>query len=225
MKNLNLFLAIIKPVKMGNHFSKKRQPKRETVMETLITQMVQEVQHEEVAVESKELQTECCLEDKSLQTTFPPLVQKEVVETCIVSITLPNYVYTYEGLLNDAPHKKHGMSAEQWAGKADAALVNQRKNCEWVKKNTATRDHLVQLHINSRQNSPETIPVHWYKNPPPGLPCNPNCTILGPLPAWVYAAGNGRHQPRKCLPHCYYKYTNELQAHYKTCTTCKDPVV
>lgn len=210
---------------MGLKFSKQK-PKRDTVLETLIVQMVQGVQEAqavqtEILTDSKELQTESTVEHKEIQTSFPP------IETCVICITKPNYTYSYEGLLKDAPHMKRSLTAEQWATQAEAALEKQRKGCSWVKNHTMMRDRFVQLYLDSTRNSgPQVVHNSWKAIP--AIPCRSECIGNPPLPSWVYASGNVPYRERRinmCAPYCYYKYTNELQAHYKTCTTCKDPVL
>jgi hypothetical protein len=211
---------------MGLKFSKQK-PKRDTVLETLITQIVQEVQEvqavqtDSVMTDTKKLQTEYAVQDKELQTTFPP------VEICVICITKPNYTYSYEGLLKDAPHMKRSLTAEQWATQAEAALEKQRKGCSWVKHHTMMQDRGVQLHMdNTRNSGPQVVHNSWKAIPT--IPCGPTCIGNTPLPDWAYRSGNVPYRQRNiqtCARYCYYKYTNELEAHYKTCTTCKDPVL
>jgi hypothetical protein len=198
-------------MRMGLRLS-KRIREREVLLPTLNTK--------ETTVDTKGLQTECNLENKDSQTTFPPDIQKEVVKEASISIALPNYTYVYEGLLKDAPHTQCGLSAQQWASQAEAKLLEQRKGCSWVKNHTMMRDRWVDQHVAQRFNSPpETISFSW-KTPPEMPPCGPGCSHGDPFRFRV------RNPPRRyCLPHCYYKYKGELEAHYQSCTTCKEPII
>ena len=148
------------------------------------------------------------------------IIIAEPIELCTINIILPEYAYTYSGLLKDAPHIINKMTDMQWAKHMELHYSKRKNTCKWVINRKKSRESHIQIYINSTSNCISS-PVHgspvqaihaWTQPQIPGCGskiCSNKSNNSDP-----------RWQQPVCPPICYYKYISDVEEHYKTCLHC-----
>jgi len=130
----------------------------------------------------------------------------EPVIHSIVHIVLPNFVYKWNGPVEDSPHKKNNMSEMEWATHMENTLIAKRKSCSWVKSNNS---EIIII--------PPKIPS--CRQPSMGTRCPGDA-----IPKFALQGGrpieNGRIDINRCRQDCYYKNKIEIEKHNTTCKIC-----
>jgi len=129
-----------------------------------------------------------------------------------IHIVLPNYTYSWEGDLAQAPHTVHKMTDLEWATHMENTLLRQRKSCPWVIEHEKSRETHIQNYKNSRSGTTYSGDLNreFYVQPVPFC-CSEDCP--GRLHTY-------RRLGRPCMLTCYYKHKKETEEHTKKCKLC-----
>jgi hypothetical protein len=127
--------------------------------------------------------------DREIQTCEPPIHS-------IIHIVHPNFLYKWNGPIEDSPHRKNNMSEMEWATHMENTLIEKRKSCPLVKQNNS---EIIII--------PPKIPS--CRQPSMGTRCPGDA-----IPKFALQGGrpieNRRIDINRCRKDCYYKNKIEI---------------